>query len=125
MSKNIPADHAFPSWFYGPLGEAELFTEAAAVPEDWKTHPSLFEAADPAPAPAPAATKEPKAPAAAKAKTISKKAPTPEKLAEALVFDRAAAITRLHAAGLEVEENTTDAEIVDALKELPADGNGA
>lgn len=115
MSKNIPAEHAFPSWFYGPNGEAEIFTEASAVPEDWKTHPSLFEEA------APEAPKEPKA--AAKPKTISKKPAA--KLAEALAFDRAAAIARLHAAGLEVEDNTTDAEIEAALKELPADGNGA
>lgn len=30
----------FPSWYYGPNGEAEIFQSADEVPEGWLDHPS-------------------------------------------------------------------------------------
>jgi hypothetical protein len=33
-------DQKFPSWRYGPDGEAEVFTSEADVPKGWEDHPS-------------------------------------------------------------------------------------
>lgn len=41
---------AWPSWRYGPNGEAEIFEDEDQVPEGWLDHPSKFKAAAPAPA---------------------------------------------------------------------------
>lgn len=36
-------DPNWPSWRYGPNGEADIFNSAAEVPSGWKKHPSHFE----------------------------------------------------------------------------------
>lgn len=44
---------AWPSWRYGPAGEAEIFQNAGEVPDGWKDHPKkhLPGYVEPAPAP--------------------------------------------------------------------------
>jgi hypothetical protein len=37
----------WPSWRYGPDGDARIFQNAAEVPKGWKEHPGAFEAAEP------------------------------------------------------------------------------
>lgn len=32
----------WPAWFYGPNGEAEIFADAAAVPDGWADTPAAF-----------------------------------------------------------------------------------
>jgi len=45
----------WPSWRYGPKGEADVFASASDVPAGWKEHPSEF-GGKPAPAAAPMAS---------------------------------------------------------------------
>jgi hypothetical protein len=33
----------WPSWRYGPNGEAQIFEKAEDVPKGWEDHPSKFE----------------------------------------------------------------------------------
>jgi len=37
-----PGFKAWPSWRYGPNGEAEIFEKAEDVPKGWQDHPSKF-----------------------------------------------------------------------------------
>lgn len=52
---------AWPSWRYGPKGEAEIFQNASEVPAGWKDHPKKHLAGYVEPAPEPGT--EPAAPA--------------------------------------------------------------
>lgn len=36
---------AWPAWFYGPKGEAQIFEKAEDVPQGWQDNPNKFKAA--------------------------------------------------------------------------------
>lgn len=38
-----PEDETFPSWRYGPDGEAKVCEDADDVPEGWADHPGYFD----------------------------------------------------------------------------------
>lgn len=38
------AETTFPSWFYGPDGQAAVFDDADSVPAGWQDHPSKVKA---------------------------------------------------------------------------------
>lgn len=45
------SDETWPSWRYGPNGEARVFQSAEDVPEGWVDHPSLVRIPPAAPVP--------------------------------------------------------------------------
>lgn len=53
----------FPTWRYGPNGQADVFECEADVPKGWQDHPSKVTKAAPAPRAPTKAAQPPKAPA--------------------------------------------------------------
>jgi hypothetical protein len=86
----------WPSWRYGPEGQAEIFQHAGDVPRGWEDHPNKF-SAPPAPA-----------------KKRKRKSPV-EEVEEILTREEALEI--LLSKGIDMSDNT-DAEIEAALAHL-------
>lgn len=130
----------YPAHRHGLNGALRVVTnadeDAQAQAEGFATHPSLVgkpkthedvgtSASRPDNADKPVQTKAAKATAKTKAEKTPPVAPTApaatpleQAIAETPVFDRAAAIARLHAANFDVDPETTDAELVEAIVEL-------
>jgi len=61
----------WPSWRYGPKGEAQVFEKAGDVPAGWKEHPSEHGATKAAPTPTPTPTPSAAAPVASTAAPVA------------------------------------------------------
>jgi hypothetical protein len=109
-SKKAPT--YWPSVKYQADGSTRLFADEAEFEhegEGWYDHPSLAEEA---------ANGEPKKLTKAEEKAAKAAAKAAEAAAKSTTFDREAAIAKLVEAGYEVAEETTDDELIEALKKL-------
>jgi hypothetical protein len=130
------AFQAYPAHRHGPNGALRVVSnveeDAIATAEGFRDHPSKIgkpadapvKVAKPADAPKAAAVNQPKPAGVKKAPKAEKPAekppePTPLEAAVAVaLFDRAAAIATLEQANFDVEPDTTDDELKEALAEL-------
>ena len=100
---------AFPSYRYGPNGEAEVFESEADVPEGWLDHPSKFNAPE---ADAPTAKATPQ-----KRQTAAEKKAAAAEAAAAEAAAKAAADADL--------DSKTDEELAELLKGYGYEVDGA